>query len=305
MASAGVLAGMAAAGAAATCFDGAVILQARHARAVEREHALRPALLARLAGRPGWLLGTAIAILGWPLQLLAFGLAPVSVVQPMLALGMVLLLAAGTRALGERVGAREWIGVAAVLAGTTVLAVAHPHHTDSSPRIVELAVVSVTLGALVVLPFVRGSSRSGAWTLICSAGCAFALTALTGKFLTIELAHGRIGAALAWGAMTAAVAAAGFLVDMTAMQRFEATRVAPPMFVLETAIPVALAPTLFGERWTTASGGVAAVLAGILLVLAGGALLGASRRVASAAGQLEHEIGGGRERSVAEVRAAR
>jgi hypothetical protein len=45
---------------------------------------------------------------------------------------------------------------------------------------------------------------------------------------------------------------------------------------------VALAPLLFGESWADTTGGGAVVALGLLLVLAGGAALGASRSVAAA-----------------------
>ena len=282
MVDAQVLAGMAAASAAAVCFDGAVILQAHEARQIEPEHALRLSLLARLARRRRWILGTAIAIAGWPLQLLAYTLAPVTLVQPCLSLGLLVLLGAGSRALGEPVGAREWAGAAAVIGGVIALALSGVGHTEQLPDPTGSAIVCGALALVAVSPFALGRERLAAWPLIVAAGAAFSLTALGGKLLTLELEHGRPAAALGWALIVAAAAGAGFLVDMTAMQRFEATRVAPPMFVLETAVPVALAPVLFGERWSGTPGGGAAVGLGLLLVLAGGAVLGASRSVAAA-----------------------
>jgi drug/metabolite transporter (DMT)-like permease len=282
MVDASVLAGMAAAGAAAVCFDGAVILQAYEARQVADEHALRLSLLARLARRRRWLLGTAIAIAGWPLQLLAYSLAPVTLVQPCLALGLLVLLGAGSRALGEPVGAREWAGAGAVIAGVVALALSGVGHTEDLPDPVAVGVSCGLLGLIAASPFALGRGRLAAWPLIGAAGAAFSLTAVGGKLLTLELEHGRPLAALGWALVVGAAAGAGFLVDMTAMQRFEATRVAPPMFVLETAVPVALAPLLFGESWADSNGGGAVVVLGLLMVLAGGAALGASRSVAAA-----------------------
>ena len=277
------IAGVVAAAGAATCFDGAVLLQAREARAIDQAHALRVSLLTRLARRRRWLAGTALAVAGWPLQLLALSLAPVTVVQPTLAVGLVLLLAAGARLLGEPVGRREWAAAGAVIAGVVVLGAASPAHTESRPSTAAALAAGGALAFVVALPFLRGRERAGAWMLIASAGAAFALSALTSKLLTIELAAGRPAAALAWAAGTALSASIGFLVDMTAMQRFDATRVAPAMFVIETTMPVALAPLLFHERWSSAAGGPAVVLAGLGLALAGGAVLGASRAVAAPA----------------------
>jgi len=270
-----VLAGMAAAAGAAVCFDGAVILQAQEARRVEPEHSLRLSLLARLVRRPRWVAGTVIAVAGWPLQLLAYALAPVTVVQPCLALGLVLLLAAGARALREQIGPPQWAAAGAVVAGVVALALSGVGHTERLPGAAGIAIAAAVLALAAASPFALGRRRLAAWPLIAAAGSAFALTALASKMLTLELAHSRPLAALGWALVVGGAAAAGFLVDMTAMQRFEATRVAPAMFVLEIALPVALAPLLFDERWS------ALVVAGLVLVVAGGAVLGSTGSVAA------------------------
>ena len=280
MAIATPLAGMAAAAAAAVCFDGAVLLQAGEARAVDDAHGLRLSLVARLARSPRWLLGTATAILGWPLQLLAFSCAPVSVVQPTLALGLVVVLAGGRRVLGEEVRPGQWAAAASVVAGVALVAVAHPPHTEASVAPGPAVVVVVVLGSVVAAPFLRGRGRTGAWPLVAGAGCAFALSSLAGKELTVLLHRGELLPALAAAAATAGVAAVGLLTDMTALQRFAATRVAPPMFVLETVLPVLAAPALFAERWGATPGGGLMLGAGIALVLGGGAVLGRRRPAA-------------------------
>lgn len=290
---------MAAAAAAAACFDGAVILQAREARAIDTAHALRLSLLRRLARRRRWVLGTAIALLGWPLQLLALSLAPVTVVQPMLAVGLLLLLAAGSRVLEERIGPWQWSGAGSVVAGVVLLAAAAPEHTEAAPAFTAMTATAAALAVLMAGPFLLGRARSGAWTLIVAAGAAFALSALTSKLLTVELARGRPLAALGWALATALCAGLGFLTDMTALQRFAATRVAPPMFALETALPVMLSPLLFHERWGATAGSGALVVAGFVLVLWGGGVL------ASTAGEVEHEVGGAGQVAVPDVGSSR
>src|SRR5205807_1388094 len=69
------LAGLAAACAAAACFDGAIAFQALEARDLPHEEAMRFSMLARLIRRPRWALASGLAVLGWPFQLLAFSLA--------------------------------------------------------------------------------------------------------------------------------------------------------------------------------------------------------------------------------------
>ncbi len=249
-----LLLGLGAAFGAAACFDGAVVLQAADARRVPGAQGLRLALLRTLVQRPRWVLGTTIAILGWPLQLLAFALIPVTVVQPALALGMLVLLAGGSRLLGERVGPREWTAAVAIIVGVALLAVGHPDVQQQVPVTTAVVACLAALGVVALSPLVARPRPGFAW-LVGAAGSAFALSALTGKLLVSELDAGNLVAAGAFAVATAAAAGVGFLVDMSALQRYDATRAAPPMFVLETAIPVVLAPWLFDERWGGTVGG--------------------------------------------------
>ena len=284
-----LLLGLGAAFGAAACFDGAVVLQAADARRVPGAQGLRLALLRTLVQRPRWVLGTTIAILGWPLQLLAFALIPVTVVQPALALGMLVLLAGGSRLLGERVGPREWTAAVAIIVGVALLAIGHPDVQQQVPVTTGVVACLAALGVVALSPLVARPRPGFAW-LVGAAGSAFALSALTGKLLVSELDAGNLVAAGAFAVATAAAAGVGFLVDMSALQRYDATRAAPPMFVLETAIPVVLAPWLFDERWGGTVGGGSLIAIGLALVLAGGAALGATRTVSG----LEDELGGGR-----------
>ena len=47
-------------------------------------------------------------MLGWPLQVLALSLAPLVVVQPALAMGLIVLLVLAERMLGEHAGRYEY-----------------------------------------------------------------------------------------------------------------------------------------------------------------------------------------------------
>src|SRR5207253_2263496 len=108
----------------------------------------------------------------------------------------------------------------------------------------------------------------------------------------IDLHHwGRV---CVWGVVTLGISVLGQLTEMTALQRFEATRVAPPIYVVQTVIPVVLAPALAGERWGHTPGGGLLLIASLVLVSVGGAILGASRTVEHVRGhQPEDDLGGG------------
>src|SRR5204863_362601 len=119
------------AGAAWFLFDIGVALQALEARRTAIRSALSLGLIAALARRRRWLAGTLVAGAGWPFHVAALTLAPLSVVQPALALGLLLLLALGDRMLGERVGPREVAAVVAIVVGVTGMAWAAPSHVST------------------------------------------------------------------------------------------------------------------------------------------------------------------------------
>jgi drug/metabolite transporter (DMT)-like permease len=253
------LGGVVSAAVAACCFDGGLALQALDARAVPHEHGLRPSLLTRLARRPRWLAATGLAFAGWPFHLLALGLAPLSLVQPTLALGLVLLLYLGHRILGEKVGRSEVIAVAGVVGAVAVLAWAAPPETSHHAGAGRLAAAMIPLAAVALLPLLVSlfTQPPSVW-LPLATGAAYAFTGISSKLLVDELRDGRTEGVLLWLAVTAVMGLAGLLLEMSALQRRPATHVGPLVFVVQTTVPVLLAPLVSGESWsnTPLSGGV-------------------------------------------------
>lgn len=280
-------AGAALAAAAAACFDGAVALQALEVRALPAGRA-GLGLLARLARRPRWLAATALAALGWPFQLGALALAPLTLVQPTLALGLVLLLVLGARLLGEPAGLRDLLGVGAIAVGVGLLAWAAPENSRVHAGAVTLAALLGALGALAALPWLLRRRAAGT-LLVAAAGCAYAGSALTSKLLVDAVAAGHWPAVLGWAAATVALAGLGFGDEMAALQRVGATWVATGAFVLQTVVPVLCAPVLVGEAWGSTPLGGAVVAAGLAAVTAGSIGVsgapGVRRLLAGAAGR--------------------
>lgn len=278
--------------AAAACFDGATLVQASEARAQDMAHGLRARLLWNLARRPRWVAGLALGGLGWPLQIVALRFAPLTLVQPALGLGPVLLLAFSHRVLGERVGRRQWLAAATMLAGIGVLAGAAPHRSDAVSSHVAVAAIASVLTVLALVPLL--ASRTGARraaggpAMVVGAGGAFALSAVATKLLSDAIGRGEALHALGWAALVAGASVVGLLLDASALQCAPAARVAPPIFAFEVAVPALAAPLAFHEGWGSTPGGGAVVAAGLLLVVAGGALLGSSGATLE---QLEHDVG--------------
>jgi drug/metabolite transporter (DMT)-like permease len=255
---------------AAACYDGAIALQAAEARKVRTDEGLHPALLARLARRPRWLAALALDGVGWPFQLGALALVPLSVVQPALALGLILLLVIGERILGERPAPRDIAGAVLLIGGVALLAAVAPGNSHRHAGTAALIAVSAGLIVVALAPFALGTHGS---LLVVSAGAAFTLAAITSKLLTDELATGTAHGAIAWGAVTGVAGLTGKLAETAALQRMTASSVAAPVFAVQAVVPVLAAPVLVSEHWN------AGVPVGLVLVLAGTLLLSRSRAV--------------------------
>jgi len=274
------LVGLAAALAAAACFDGAIAFQALEARDIEPEGGMRLSMLSRLLRRPRWAAATGLAALGWPFQLVALSLAPITLVQPTLSLGLVLLLFLGVRMLREQVGRRELVAIAAIVSGVVGITLSAPKNTDSYNGDWHVLVVLAALGAVTLLPYTIGpAARRTSGMLVASAGAAISASALMSKLVTDELAKKHWLAAVAWAAATAVAALAGLLGEMSALQRRTVARVAPPIFVISTVVPVVFAPFLTGENWNSTPLGGVVIGISLAAVAAGGVMLGQSKAV--------------------------
>ena len=97
MLAAGLIAGIV----SSVLFNLGIALQAIEARRTPRAEGLRASLIWDLLHRRLWVAGLGIEWLGVPLEILAFAWAPFVVVQPLLACGLLVLLAVARRLLGE------------------------------------------------------------------------------------------------------------------------------------------------------------------------------------------------------------
>ncbi len=265
---------------ASALYNTSIALQALEAREVGREHALRASLIGRLVRNPRWLVATLIGLLGWPLEIVALLLAPLTVVQPCLASGLVLLLFLGVTRLGETPGRREYGSVAAIVVGVGGIAWAAPERTTSNAGAVPIAIALGLVAIPIVAPYVLRGWRNAAGTLaVVAAGFGYAWTAIASKLLTDELSAGSLVVAAIWLATAAASEGLALLSEMSALGRRPATRVAPVMFAVQVVVPVILAPLIFEESWSGTPGGGAALVVAILLILVGVVSLAGSKAV--------------------------
>jgi hypothetical protein len=272
-----VVFGIVAAAGASTLYSLGVAFQAIDAKqAPGREH-LRLALARRLVTRTRWLLGTGFSILGWPLQLLALSFAPLVVVQPAMAAGLLVLLILAERMLHEPAGRREHLAVGAIVLGVAGAALCAPPRTTAHAAWPILLIVLFSLGLASLLPYILlRVGRSSATVTMLGAGLGFAWSGVATKLASDDLSYGHFGFAIAWGLATAGASAIATLSEMSALQDRPAIQVAPVVFVIQTAVPVALAPILLGERFTETPLSGAPLAASLAVLLAGAVVLARS-----------------------------
>ncbi len=267
--------GICAAIGASTLYSLGIAFQAIDAKQSPRDEHLRVALVWGLVRRARWLLGTGLSILGWPLQVVALLLAPLVVVQPAMAVGLLVLLFVAQRMLGEHAGRSEHIAMAAIVIGVVGISLAAPpRSTTHTSEELTITLVLVVLGLASLLPYLlQLVHRSPASVTMVGAGLAFAWSALATKLASDDLSHGHLAVAVAWGLSTAAASGVGVLSEMSALQSRPAIQVAPVVFVTQTVVPVVLAPLLLGEHFSDTPAGGVPLACALAVLIAGAALL--------------------------------
>ncbi|MGZ4268228.1 MAG: EamA family transporter [Solirubrobacteraceae bacterium] len=272
MASTSTSVGLALAGAAACAFEVSYVLQAIEVRrADDHSAAPSPRLLGTLVRRPLWIGAIALSIAGFGLQVLALRHAPLSLVQPVLALGLVLLLVLGRVVLGERAGRRELLGAAGVIVGVSLLVAAGPMRGGSASH-VALTIACTTLGLIAVAPYAARSRVTG--LLVAAAACADALAALAMNEIAGALSP-LLFTALLWALLAGGAGILALTSESTALQRATVATVGPAVLAGQIAIPTVLAPLVAGDRWDEWG----LVLLGLAVTVAATTLLASSPAV--------------------------
>lgn len=274
----GIVAALGSAGA----YSVGVILQSLEARETPATDSLRLSLLKHLIARPRWLVGTLCVLLGWALQAGALALAPLTVVQPALAVGLFVLLIAGTRLSNERIERREVLAVIAITVGVAGLGFASPKGAGgghAAPLIIGPALA--VFAAVALTPYLM-RARAHLVLVVIGAGVAYAGSGFMTKFVADALSQTQFLAAAAWLGGTICAASLGLVSEMTALQRRSAIGVFPGVLVIQIVLAVLLAPLLAGQAWR-ADPMLLLVLGVSLAVLAcGTAVLASASAIAAA-----------------------
>lgn len=186
----------------------------------------------RLFGTPLFALGMAIATGAWLFHVAAMSLAPLSMVQAVLAGGMVLLAVLAERLFGLRIGRRQWVGLALTAAGLILLGVTLPavHGADSRfslPGMISFEAALIAGGTLLIMGPRMGAPRQHhGYMLGAAAGILFGVSDIAIKALSgIIGMHGVGGLLSPWLLVCAVASVAAFYASAKGLQDGDAVPV--------------------------------------------------------------------------------
>ena len=274
---------------ASFCTATASVAQRQGAKSVESTGGFDARLIFRLARRPVWLLGIAAMIGGFLFQLTALRFGPLALVQPILALELLLVFGfmavAGRRRV--RIKRRDWLAAAAMSVGIAgFLRLASPsggrlHASGPSwllAGLITLAIVLVALAVAFGLGNRPGASSSRRAALLGSAtGIAWGFVAAVIKELSSHLGGG-IGAIFStWSLYVLVTAgAATMLLASHALAAGPLAASQPGFTILDPLAAGLLGVFLFGEDIRTGAWDLAGEALALALVIAGAAAISRS-----------------------------
>jgi drug/metabolite transporter (DMT)-like permease len=300
--------------AAALCSAGvfavSAVLQQSAARQAPNRESLSWRLIADLLHRRVWLAGLGCVLLGYGLQALAFALAPVAMVEPVMGVEVVLALPLAARWRRRRLGRREWAGAACVVVGVGgFLALCDAAGGNPEPALVSWGIVAaptvaVVAGVILASRFVPGSVRPP--LLAVAAGLSFAVAALvTQSAVRLLGSVGVVGLLTSWQPYALAIVApTGFLMAQSAFQAGPLAMSLPILDSLEPSVAVLLAAVAFGQHLSLQPLHLAGELVCAVLALTGIFLLARSPLVLALYEQTERRRGSQRKVGEREALAA-
>jgi len=211
------------------------------APAVDIRHPLRTAK--QLYSSKLFAIGMLIATGAWVFHIAAMAVAPLSIVQAVLAGGVVLLAIMAERMLGLTLGRRQWIGICMTAGGLILLGVSLPavhgaHSRFSVPGMIGFEAGLIAVGALLIAgPRMGAPAEHHGFMLGAAAGILFGVSDISLKALTGAIgAHGLIGIVSPWTLVTAGASFVSFYASAKGLQDGDAV---PVIAVTSTAANVA------------------------------------------------------------------
>jgi hypothetical protein len=216
----------------------------RGARAAQAVDIRRPLVSAKaLFASPLFTIGWVIGAGAWVFHVAALSVAPLSLVQAVLAGGMVLLAIMAEQMLGCRIGRRQWIGLGLTAFGLALLGftlpVAHGAHSQFSiPGMIGFEAVLIAAGTLLILgPSMGAPAEHHGYMLGAASGILFGVSDVAIKAISGMVgSSGLVGLFSPWLLVCVAASVAAFYASAKGLQDGDAV---PVIAVTGTAANVA------------------------------------------------------------------
>jgi hypothetical protein len=249
---------------------------ARQAPDIEARHPIRSSLA--LFTARDYTLGILIATASWGLHVGALSLAPISLVQSVIAGGLVLLTVAADRLFGHEVTRREWIGVGLTATGLAFLAATmsgagHEAHNDYGAGTLATYVGLLAAAGLGAAVLGWGPSSARAPVVGVGAGLLWGASDVSIKALSGSLDSAGIGVLIHPLAFVIATASlVGLTVSARSLQQGRAVPVIAATSAAANVVTIAAGPIVFGEPMPDHPIGVIVRLLAFVLVIAAASL---------------------------------
>src|SRR3954463_3693267 len=196
-------------------------------------------------------IGIIVATASWGLHVAALSLAPISIVQSVIAGGLVLLTVIADRVFGFTVTKREWICVALVALGLAFLAAtmegtAGNKHSHYDPTTLALYVGTAAAIGLLAAVLSRRTVAGGP-ALAVSAGLLWGASDVSIKALSDHLDEGAFGWIHPLALVILVASLVGLAVSARSLQGGDAVPVIALPSAPPTLCPTAPGPIVFGE----------------------------------------------------------
>jgi drug/metabolite transporter (DMT)-like permease len=186
----------------------------------------RPLRSARsLFGSRLFAIGMLIATGAWVFHVAAMALAPLSVVQVVLAGGVVLLAVMAERIFGLQIGRRQWVGLGLTAGGLMLLGVTLPavhgaHSRFSVPGMIAFEAGLIAAGTLLIAgPRIGAPRQHHGFMLGAAAGILFGVSDVAIKAISgLVGTSGLMGLVTPWTLMTVAASVAAFYASAKGLQ---------------------------------------------------------------------------------------
>ncbi|MFD9937958.1 DMT family transporter [Streptomyces massasporeus] len=233
--------------------------------------------------RPGWWAAVALNGLGGLLHVVALAYGPLSLVQPLGALTIVVALPMAALFVGRKAGATAWRGAIMATVGLAgLLSLVAASDAQSLNAAERVAVAVVTAGVVVALMIAaRAAHRHPAvrsMLLATASGIAFGMSSVFTKTVAVDWTGGVSAADVPSLAVIGVLATAGMLLSQAS---YRGAGLAAPLATLTVVNPVVAAAvgiTMFGETFRYGTTGTALALS-CGVVAAGGLILLTTERL--------------------------